>query len=136
MGEEERGETDVGSEVLSTQPTTSSGVRLVTVGVVLSAVSLLVAPLFVVVGLFTRTYEMMNSVAESAAPATSFSLPTLGAWAIAPFAVTLPGLFVSLIAWQRAGRGRPGRGLALVGVSLAALALLSAAGFSRSFYGG
>ena len=118
------------------QPRTSSGLRLATVGVVLSAVGLLVAPLLVVVGLFTRTYEMMSSVAESAAPAASFSLPTLGAWALLPFAVALPGLFVSLIAWQRAGRGSPGRRLALVGVALAALALLSAAGFSRSLYGG
>lgn len=122
--------------MLSTQPRTNSGFRLATVGVVLSAVGLLAAPLFVVVGLFTRTYEMMNSVAESASPAASFSLPTLGAWALLPFAVTLPGLFVSLIAWQRVGSGRPGRGLALVGVALAALALLSAAGFSQSLYGG
>ncbi len=122
--------------MLSIQPRTVPACALATVGVVLSAVSLLVAPLLVVVGLFTRTYDMMNSVAESTAPAASFSLPTLGAWALLAFAVTLPGLLVSLVAWQRAGRVGPGRGLALVGVALAALALLSAAGLSRSLYGG
>ncbi|HET6494932.1 MAG TPA: hypothetical protein VFH61_06165 [Thermoleophilia bacterium] len=124
------------SEGLSTQPKTSSGLRLATVGVALAAVGLLAAPLLVVVGLFTRTYEMMSSVAESTSPAASLSLPALGSWALLPFVVTLPGLFVSLIAWQRAGSERPGRGLALVGVVLAALALLSAAGLSWSLYGG
>jgi hypothetical protein len=121
--------------VLSTRPKKRPEKRLATVGVVLSAVALPVAPSLVVVGLFLGFYGMMNAASEAASPPATFSLPTLGVWGLLAFAVALPGLFVSLLAWLRAGSAADGRSRALVGVALAAAALLCAASVAYSCYG-
>jgi len=121
--------------MLTTPPKKRPATRLATLGIVLSAVALLVAPVLVVIGFFLGIFEVVTAAGESPTSAASFWFPDLGVWGFAAFAVTLPGLLVSFLALQQTESAGPARTRAFVGLGLGAVALLSAASVAYSFYG-